>query len=1767
MIETELLRAELERSFELEELFHLSRDLLGFEPGQVGGTAAKASFAGALASYSAEQDAVEALCDAILALRPDANSELARIRANGFDRDDHLPAGSSFGAFVVGEKLGEGRSAISYSASRGGVDYRLRVLRHEATRDRRGLQRFLTVNRLIAQIEHQFLPKSIEAGTLDGRFYVAHELVGGETLAARLVRTGPMHVNDARPLLLEVLEALGALHERRIAHGDLRLENVIALRTSEGALSVVLLDAGSDRLRSRPRIGSARTELFSTSASPKTAAPEQIRGLVADAASDVYSFGAMAFELLTGRAPFVGESALDSAFGHLTAAPVAPSSVAPRGFVPPEIDELILNLLDKDPNRRPGNAQEVLARFQQANRPVSIAPPMTGEEVNQLLERLRAEPSNESVAMQLESSAEGAPEPIALAFMAAAESVPAEDLATKKALLFRAARIYAARKETLPAAESIYKQLVALDPADRVSFGGLEDVRRRLGKFEELIETLIEQSEQAEGRGERARLFAEIGRIYAQDMKERDQALVAFTQAFTEDPRQQSIASEMERIAGGRIEPWGDVLTSVTEAAQAEATPAEDKTLLFLRAARWYADKLQRPDLSLSCYQAVIAIDPANDAALDGMTRIYRKAQQWSELGNVLTRRAEASASPALARDYRAEAAELLELHLGDAAAARQMVEAIIADDPGHAAASNQLARLCERAGDHGGLVKILEQRADAQRGDEKLKTLCRIAELHELKLGNDAEAERRYQAVLDLEARNLDALRGLDRLYSKSDRFQDLLNNLDLQIEAAATPRQKIALWERIAGIYEEEFLDHDKAAYALEQLLLLDPEHEAALGALGRHYRALERWEDTAAVYERHEKVLTDPTRRLAIVLQRARLLGDLLAAPDRAIRAYESAIQIDPQHPQALEALARLRESAGDADAALAAIDALAAKATTPEAKAEQYLRAAKLLHARGDRDGAVERYEQALDANPADLGAAAALREAYVARGDVNAAIRLLERAVEHTDGDRAKAKLIGQIAALSRNKLKDHNRAEEAAKRALKLDPTNLDALLVLGDLALDDKRYLEAAKHYEVIAGRAESLEHSEAVGMLIRYVDALALSGSTEQALAPMDTLLRLAPDDPKALERVAQVTYEHGSPARAAELYETLLGRFGESMDENARYRALFRKGEALRRSGNLDAAIFALEEATELDPHVTEPLAALESAYASAERWDDVVRTKTRHLDIASGDDRVRLLLEIGEVASQKLGDRTQAAKSFVAALEERPDDRRILTKLMQLYSEEKDWNKLVDVVVRLADFVEDPKQRVKYLHTAAIVTASQIGDAKRALEFYEQVLTLDPGFDKAMNEAIALYTSQNEHAGAEKLLQQKLTRATANDDQAAMLATFDALGELYEHKLGVSDKAIDAFEAAQTLDPENRERAERLSALYATDPARYLDKAVATQALLLKQNPFRNESYKALRRLYTETRHADAAWCLCQAMTVLKLAEPDEERFYRRMRSDSAAAAQSALSDDDWLTLLMHSDADPLLTAVFALIEPAVVNKRGQSLAELGYDPRFAVDMSTHPAPVCQSLYYAAGVLGMELPPVFENPNDPGGLGFLFAESPSITLGATALRSDVPLRPAAFIAGRQLAYLRPGSYLRHVLASGTALKSWLFAAIKLTAPQFPVAPELAGAVNEAMSALDTGIQGQARDQLTRVVSKLLQSGTALDLKRWVGGIDLTADRAGFLLAHDLETAAAVLRASDEASSAVPQQDRFQELVLFSVSQAYFELRSRLGITVDS
>ena len=999
-------------------------------------------------------------------------------------------------------------------------------------------------------------------------------------------------------------------------------------------------------------------------------------------------------------------------------------------------------------------------------------------------------------------------------------------------------------------------------------------------------------------------------------------------------------------------------------------------------------------------------------------------------------------------------------------------------------------------------------------------------------------------------------------------------------------------------------QFTSIPHAAEALEAILAIDGVNDGALTGLARHYRALDKWESLVSLYDRHAQATSDETRRIELFLSKARTLAEQIGSPERATKTYEHILTIHPSHAGALEALAHLREMSGDANAALSAIEALAAKASTPETKGEQWMRAGRLLESRGDKDGAIERFKLALDANPKDSLASAALRKAYAHRGEWLSVTGLIERELGHAESDLARARLWAELAKVYHWQLVDPQKAETAAKKALEFDASNPDALMVVGDLAFEANRLFEAARSYESLVGRTGVLEKDDAVRVLVRFIESVGKTTARPSAPPPsmesgavvasapsgrlstapsapgssvippsvtnpkmmtaVEALQALAPQDVEAVARAANALFEFGDPHSAYKMHQDLFERHGGELAGSERAEALYHLGESARRSGDLEAAAKPLREAADLDPSNPRPFRSLAKLFDEKGQHQEALAIRKKRLQLAIGQERFELLLEIGDVLFTKLDDRTGASKAYSEALEERPDDRKLLTKLMQLYSEEKDWAKLVDVVLRLADFVEDPKQRAKYMHTAATIASKHLGKIDQALGFYERVLGLDPSNGKALGEAIEIYRQKGSHNEVESLLKKQLEQAKEAADRPRLVTILDQLGELYQKFLNEPGLAIDAFEAAQAFDPEDRPRAERLAELYASDPAQYLDKAVKAQSQILRRNPYRVESYKLLRKLFTDAKKADPAWCLCQALSILKLAEPDEERFYKKHRSENAAPAKEALDEDTW-TSLMHWDLDPLVTRIFAIIQPTIIRVRTQPIEQMGFDPRYAIDCSLHPYAVSQTLYYVQGVLGTRLPLVFQNPNDEGSLGIVHARTPAIVLGRAAFDAQVQTQALAFMAGRHMAYFRPGFYVRHLVPTGTGLKAWLFAAIKLCVPQFPVSADLQGPVSEAMAAMQEDFKGPEKDKLASVVSKLIQAGGALDLKKWVASIDLTADRVGAVLAHDLALTTEVIRAT-ESSSSVPVKERMKDIVLFSVSEEYFNLRAKLGVSIE-
>lgn len=1748
-MERDLLGADLERLFDLAELMQLGRWVLGVEPDEVGGQGARGSFAAALAKRCAAEDATAALCDAVLALRQGTDPSIARLR-DGREEGGFLEAGDKLGPYTIERGLGQGALGSVYAARRGGDAARIKLLHRHCARDRSALQRFLALNRRLEARGHVGLPTRFESLTFDGRIALVQAYVEGETLDTRLPRTGPARPRELWAVLRGTLEALASLHDRRIVHGDLALSNVLVAPDGDSE-RVLLLDAGSDFLRAQLPPAAARRS-----------APELLHGETPTPRSDVYAFGALLYQLMSGRPVFPRSNGQEAWLLPLTHDADPLSFHAPRGFVTGELDEFVMGLLDRDPSHRPadaGVALEILeALVELSVRRDSLLPEA---ELDHRAQALLEAPDDEVRAATLEAAVDQGADPrrIGDALRMAADALEQrpEALEARRRLLYRAAALFERSAADLDAAERTYQTLLSLDPADEIASAHLERIYRRLGKHDRLVETLLARAEQSPGARERAAAFARMGNLLAVELDDAEQALIAYTHALCADPTESDFAEQIERLAGADGQAWTDVLTSCSETVADDAT-AEQRSQLLGYMGRWYASRLKRPDLAVQCYQTVLEADPANDLALREMASLYREARLWRELVGVLVLRADAAVTPSLGRELRAEAAEICVEQLDDTAAAKRLYEQVLSEDPAHAHATRGLAELVRREGDLPACIAILERRAAALRSDARRELLLEIAGIEEHALADAEAAARRYGNVLVESPEDLDALSGLERIYVRLGRYPELVDNLHRQLALAVVPGQKTLLLERIAAIYAEEFLDRAMATDTLEKALELDPNRESTLQTLAEHYRALERWQDLIRVLERQLEHKLARAARIEKLTTLAEVYGDRLDQPEPALARWDAVLELDPGNDVALGQVARLRATLGDQEHALVAIETMAAKAAAPDEKARHFAEAARLLEERGEIAAAIERYKRALEATPRDAALLDRLSAAHLAQGDTAAAMSVLERRIEHADSDWVRARVCAELAKLARDRLDDAELASTTARRAIGYDPDNTAALALLADMAYEADDFEQAANLYRKAGGqRADP-------AVLARHADALSKLGRNEEALAVAERWLALAPDDLDAVRRGARLAFQCGAWKRAAELALTWHDRV-DSRDQFAdRGEALYVLGESRRQLGDGDGAREALQRAARLLPDDARPLAAVAHIHEEREEWHELERTLERNLDRVEPDSRLGLYMKLGEIASRRLGDADAAARRYLAALAEHPKERRVLLKLLELYSAGKDWTRLVDVILEIAELVSDDEQQARYLHAAARVAAQELDDKQRAVELLERALALDPALPDAASEAVELHQSLGDVDAAVRVLELQLRAVSRDGDRKQALAILDQLADLHLSQLRVED-AITATEAAYQLAPESERRGKLLAELYASEPTRYASQAVHAQQELLREDPYRPEPYETLHALYSEASQPDGVWCVCQALVLLHRATPRQEAFFRLHRRPGPLATSAHVTDDEWWALLMHPGADPQVTGVFRLIQPSMVTARTKAFEKFGYRFDQRVDTGSDAQGLALALGNAANVLGMSLPPIVHDASLGGAISLLRSNPGAIALGDAGMSKDLPARQAAFVAAAHLSYFRPGLYARYLIPTRAALKAWLLAAIKLIAPRLPIAADLEGPTEEAHRILAQEMVGPARDQLAEPVSELLRRGAMVDLARWVNAIDLTADRAGLLLSDDLASALALVKSSRDEATSVPIAERLKHLYRYSVSSEYLSLRAHLRVDV--
>lgn len=295
-------------------------------------------------------------------------------------KDEGALTGSTLdGRYLVTRLIGEGGMGLVYEARHVVLGTRLaiKVLRPEMSEHPEALERLRREARAASAIGNEHIVEVRDVSQLeDGSTYIAMEYLDGTPLE-ELFDGSVLPWRRVRAICLQICDALAAAHRRGIIHRDLKPENILLVQRQGIDDFVKILDFGIAKDVNATKKLTVAGQMMGT---PAYMSPEQCAGSEIDHRTDVYSFGIMMYELLTGQLPFDHENAADLCRMHFIVEAPPPSTTVPAGIFPPELDAVVLTCMGKSVDERFSSMEEVAEAIQIA----TSAEPMRAEKATLL---------------------------------------------------------------------------------------------------------------------------------------------------------------------------------------------------------------------------------------------------------------------------------------------------------------------------------------------------------------------------------------------------------------------------------------------------------------------------------------------------------------------------------------------------------------------------------------------------------------------------------------------------------------------------------------------------------------------------------------------------------------------------------------------------------------------------------------------------------------------------------------------------------------------------------------------------------------------------------------------------------------------------------------------------------------------------------------------------------------------------------------------------------------------------------------------------------------------------------------------------------------------------------------------------------------------------------------------------------------------------------------------------------------------------------------
>ncbi|HEY5948922.1 MAG TPA: tetratricopeptide repeat protein [Kofleriaceae bacterium] len=1320
-------------------------------------------------------------------------------------------------------------------------------------------------------------------------------------------------------------------------------------------------------------------------------------------------------------------------------------------------------------------------------------------------------------------------------------------------------------------AVAAYEKILELDPAHDIASRELGKLYTTREQWQPLAALLLDRA----SRSTDLEPLILVAHIYEDKLSDPQNAFVVWLTVFRREPERPKLIETLDRLA--QIVDLNDLLDDVKDLAQSlehkhPAVAAE----LWHSIGKWLRDHVDNRDEAAAAFDRAARMNPEKT---DEAAMLLRNDGRWAELIALLVRRADHETNPRQRSLLHCEVAEIYEQKLEQPYDAIEWFERAIADDPEASGPLVALHRLYLDRENWEGLGELLPRLIEtlglAAPRSVIVDLYVELGMILAEHLGRPDDAVESFRDALSLDPKHGPAFQGLTKVYQTTGQTEALLEASEAEADAS-TAAEQVRRYADIAAAWHE-LARTDRAIVTWQKLLAVDPRNITAHKGLARALRDDEQWAELALALRAQLKVITEPFERVALLLELADLFETRFDNVDGAIGAFREVLAIDTHNRAALDALARLYDRAGQWQQALDILQRLASETVNDRREHSDMLQRIGQVHLSArDTVKAEASLAEAIALDPDNAHAHEGMGRVLLQQGKLVAAAEKLLRAAQLSKDQAETLRLLTDTAWVYRYRLADNEHARACLQRILDLDPDHGDAKQAMAELLHDTQEWASLWEHLEDQAARAKADDSMPPADRLAIFSKAArcALELSKFKTSIELYDLASAIDQTPQTQLDRAEALYRSNSLDAAAMAYQTIIARYQSAL-ERPQLIAIYRKLGAIHAElGKTPQAVAFYQKVLDLDGNHSETLDDLAELHLSRGQFDEAIANLRSLASRAAPAQRIGYLERIGDLYRDKLSASSRAMSTYLEALELDKTNHRILQRILDLQSETGQWKPAVETIDRFLELETDKARRGMYYLASAEIRRTHLKDEAGALECYEtaidEMFREDPLRDATRERALDAFHALRELVTADKnwkYLEQSYRRMIKRlpKEDPVLLPLWDGLGDIYRGKLEHPQSAIEAFEIAHALDADKSPyRARMLAELYAQTGAKQPRQAAEKAAKLVEVDPMNADSYRALGRSALAAGRVDEAWCVARALVFLKQANKEETALYHRYQRHETRKAKGLLDEDAW-GQLRHADEDMTISAIFALTWEASVALRAGPTKAFQLKPKERLGIEESTGVVAKIFKHASRVLQVALPDVYVQPRRPGRL--LLANciekgrlAPAVIVGRDLMTGYRDTEIAASV-GSMIALLRPTYYLKLTLASADELEAALAAAAAVVGRNRAIRPQLAPMVEAIATELPKHLTRQTGEALLQLVHRLPEQA---DLARWRNAVDAAAQRAGLLISGDLAATARMV--ASEATAGTRPNQRVQELVAYSVSPAYFEVRRHLGITVE-